>query len=178
MPLQPAVSFLARKTIRTAYDQLNQIILPRDSCDFKSLTLEYVRNSALAIEDQLASRRSLRNMRRLLPLFNGLEHYGNVISVLCNGTPYLSWIWAPIALILRISCEYVEAFEQIIKAYSGIAESLQRFEILNKALRTNSDFQETVAVFYADILLFHEHAYKFVRRNGMFVVFLRDRDKY
>ena len=178
MPLQPAVSALASKTIKTAYDQLDRTILPEDSRSFQSMSLEYVKRSALAIEEQLANRRSLRNMRRLLPLFSGLENYANVIGVLCNGTPFLSWIWAPISLILRISCEYVEAFEKIIQGYSGIAESLHRFDILNEALKTNTDFQETVSVFYADILKFHEHAYKFVRRNGMFVVFLHGRDKY
>lgn len=60
-------------------------------------------------------------MRRLAPLFNGLEHYSRVVDILCNGTPFLSWIWAPITLILRAASEYVEAFEQIMKGYSKVS---------------------------------------------------------
>lgn len=166
MPLPAPVSALARQTMRTAFEDLDKTITPADSRDFRAITLQDVRNAALEIERQLAARRSLRNTRRLMPLFKGLEHYSKVVDVMCNGTPYLPWIWAPIALILRIVSEYVEAFEQIIKGYSQLAESLRRFEILSNAFIGDADFQQTLAVFYADILQFHKHAYKFIRRSG------------
>lgn len=166
MPLAPVVSALARKTIKAAYDELDRTIIPGDQRDFQNSTLQHVRKAALDIENQLAARQSLRNMRRLMPLFQGLEHYSKVVEVLCNGTPYLSWIWAPITLILRIASEYVEAFEIIIKGYSSISDSLKRFEILSDAFIGQPEFQHTLAVFYADILEFHKYAYKFVRRRG------------
>ncbi|RMJ17032.1 hypothetical protein CDV36_003297 [Fusarium kuroshium] len=172
MPLKPAVSALARNTIRTAYDELDRTITPGDKRDFGKTTLQHVRQAALDIENQPAARQSLRNMRRLMPLFQGLEHYSKVVDILCNGTPYLPWIWAPITLILRIACEYVGAFEQIIKGYSSIAESLKRFEILSDAFIGNQEFQQTLAVFYADILEFHKNAYKFVRRSGWKLMFV------
>ncbi|KAK3940960.1 hypothetical protein QBC46DRAFT_259770 [Diplogelasinospora grovesii] len=172
MPLAPPASASARQTMKTAFDELNGIIMPRDSRDFHRTTLKDVREAALEIEVQLAARQSLCNMRRLMPLFNGLEHYAKIVDVLCNGTPFLPWVWAPISLILRISSEYVEAFEQIIKGYSRIASSLRRFEILGVAFAGNSDFQQTLAVFYADILQFHKHAYKFVRRGSWKLLFL------
>ncbi|KAI1634576.1 hypothetical protein F4809DRAFT_506210 [Biscogniauxia mediterranea] len=111
-------------------------------------------------------------MRRLGPLFKGLEHYAKVVDVLCNGTPYLAWIWAPITLILRVTSEYIEAFEQIIKGYSRIAETLKRFGFLGDAFSNNANFQQTLAVFYADILQFRKHAYKFVRRSSWKLLFL------
>lgn len=166
MPLAPPVSALARQTIRTAYEDLERTITPADSRDFRLKTLQDVQKAALEIEKQLAARQSLRNMRRLMPLFKGLEHYSKAVDVLCNGTPYLAWIWAPITLILRIASEYVEAFEQLIKGYSRTAASLSRFEILGDAFIGDQDFQQTLAVFYADILQFHKHAYLFVRRSG------------
>lgn len=167
MPLKPAASPLARRTIKDAFDQLDQTILPEDAQGLQTLSLQNVKTFALSIENQLAARKSLRNMRRLLPLFSGLEHYAKVVDILCNGTPYLSWIWAPITLILRISCEYMQAFEKIINGYSALGDSLRRFEVLDSALSTNVDFQQTLAIFYADILKFHEHAYNFVRRKSM-----------
>lgn len=166
MPLKPAVSSLARQTLKIAYDELDRTITPGDKRDFGNTTLEHVRKATRDIENQLAARQSLRNMGRLMPLFKGLEHYSKVIDVLCNGTPFLSWIWSPITLILRIACEYVETFEKIIRGYSSIAESLKRFEILRDAFIREPEFQQTLAVFYADILELHKHAYKFVRRSG------------
>ncbi|KAI7774239.1 hypothetical protein LA080_009039 [Diaporthe eres] len=70
-------------------------------------------------------------------------------------------------MILRIAADYIEAFEQLIKGYSRIAESLQRFVILANAFGGETQFHHTLAVFYADILELHKHAYKFVCRNGM-----------
>ncbi|KAM0377473.1 hypothetical protein ACHAPY_006630 [Fusarium culmorum] len=171
MPLQHNVSALARSTIKIAYDELDRTINPDDKRNFANISLQDVRDAALKIENQLAARQSLRNMHRLMPLFRGLEHYSKVVDVLCNGTPFLPWIWAPITLILRISSEFVEAFEEIIKGYASIAESLKRFEILSDTFINEPDFQQTVAVFYADILKFHKYAYKFVRRSGWKLIF-------
>ncbi|EUC41875.1 hypothetical protein COCMIDRAFT_57997, partial [Bipolaris oryzae ATCC 44560] len=39
-------------------------------------------------------------MARLDPFLRGMEHYSKVVEVLCNGTPYLAWIWAPVKLML------------------------------------------------------------------------------
>lgn len=167
MPLKKsAVSPLATRTMSIAYDNLDQTITRQDSRTFSSMTLKQVENAALEIENQLAARQSLRNMRRLVPLFKGLEHYSRAVEILCNGTPFLPWIWAPITLILQVASEYVEAFEKIVKGYARIAEPLGRFGLLSDAFSANLDFQQTLAVFYADILQFHKHAYRFVCRNS------------
>ncbi|KAI0163700.1 hypothetical protein BJ166DRAFT_526974 [Pestalotiopsis sp. NC0098] len=169
---KPPASAPARQTIKTAFEDLDRTITPVDSRDFSTTTLEHVRKAALEIENQLAARQSLRNMRRLVPLFEGLEHYSKVVDVLCNGTSYLPWIWAPITLILRVALEYVEAFEVIMKGYTKIAESLVRFEILDSAFKDDHGFQRTLAVFYSDILQFHKFAYTFVRRSSWKLLFL------
>jgi hypothetical protein len=166
MPLAPPPSAAARQTINAAFEDLKQTITPADSRNFGVTTLQDVQKAALDIEKELGTRKSLRNMRRLMPLFKGLEHYSKSIDVLCNGTPYLPWIWAPITLILRIASEFVDAFEQVIKGYSRIAESFGRFEILDNAFSSDHNFQQTLGIFYADILQFHKHAYIFVRRSG------------
>ncbi|KAI1070812.1 hypothetical protein LB507_006787 [Fusarium sp. FIESC RH6] len=171
MPLKPTVSALARNTIKAAHDELDRIISPGEKRDFAETTLRDVQNAALKLENQLAARQSLRNMRRLMPLFRGLEHYSKVAEILCNGTPFMPWIWAPITLILRVASEYVEAFETIIKGYASIAEPLKRFGILSNAFINEPGFQQTLAVFYADILTFHRYAYKFVHRNGWALMF-------
>lgn len=166
MPFPPVVPLQARQTMKDAFEELERTITSRDANGFRSSTLESVRQEALDIEKMLGSRGRLRNMRRLMPLFTALEHYSQVWGTLCNGTPYLPWIWAPISLILRVASEHIESFDTIISAYGRIGESLPRFDVLRTTLARNAKFQETLASFYADILEFHKHAYKFVRRSG------------
>ncbi|KAF3019356.1 hypothetical protein E8E14_010905 [Neopestalotiopsis sp. 37M] len=133
MPLQ-AISALAAQTIRYAFSELERTITPGDARNFRSTTLEQVKSDVLKLENELAARQSLRNMQRLAPLFQGLEHYA--------------------------------------KGYSRIAECLGRFSVLSSSFKGNQDFQQTFAVFYADILEFHKNSYKFVRRRSWKLFFL------
>ncbi|KAJ4860156.1 hypothetical protein T069G_05144 [Trichoderma breve] len=166
------VSLPGRRIIREAFEELQRTVSPLEAKDFQNTTLEDVEKAALDIENQLAAKKMLRNMRRLKPLFQGLGHYSQSIEVLCNGTPYLPWIWAPIKLILTIASDFVEALERIVAAYSQIAESLPRVEMLGEAFGKRIEFQEILAVFYSDILKFHRHAYMFVRRSSWKIFFL------
>lgn len=171
MPRQPPIPKSVRQALDAAFTQLETNIAPQDWEAGKSKTIEDVRKAALDIERQLAARGCLRNMRRLEPLLSGMEHYSMVMGTLCNGTPFLPWIWAPITFILRMASEYVEAFEKIMEGYSRIASSLRRFTLFigpsapNK-FSSNSVLQESLAAFYGDILQFHKHAYRFLNRNG------------
>ncbi|KAK8041747.1 hypothetical protein PG993_006270 [Apiospora rasikravindrae] len=162
----PAISVLARQTISCAFKELETTITPGDARDFSNITLQHVKLDLLAIENELASRQALRNLRRLAPLFQGLEHYAKIVEVLCYGTPFLPWLWAPIPLILRVATDHLEAFDSIIQGYSRIAEYLGRFAFLTNSFSRNQDSQQTLAAFYANILDFHKHAYKSVRRNS------------
>lgn len=88
-----AVSAQALSTLHAAFERFSTTVTPEDRREFSSTRLEDVRAAALQIERQLANRRSLRNMRRLQPFLQGIEHYSKCIEVLCNGTEYLPWIW-------------------------------------------------------------------------------------
>ncbi|KAF2728956.1 ankyrin [Polyplosphaeria fusca] len=105
-------------------------------------------------------------MARLQPFLQAMEHYAKVVEVLCNGTPYLSWIWAPVKLMLMLSVDFLGAFEKLIDAYGRIADMLPRFDRLAVALSHDHNFQVLLALVYADVLEFHRRAYKFVRRNA------------
>ncbi|CAK7222536.1 hypothetical protein SEUCBS140593_004932 [Sporothrix eucalyptigena] len=172
MPFAPAASAAARHAIDAAFKNLEKTVAPGDARGFKDTTLAQVRDAALAIESRLAARGSLRNMKRLMPLFTGLEHYAHVMEFLCNGTPYLPWLWAPITLVLRVASEYVEAFEVLTKAYARLADALPRVRVLGQAFPRDVAFQETLAMYYADILAFHGQAYTFVHRSSWKLFFL------
>jgi hypothetical protein len=106
--------------MRIAFEELERTVTPADSRTIRSTTLELTRTTIFDIEKQLAARQALRNMRRLEPLLSGLEHYSRVVDILCNGTPFLPWIWAPMTLILRVASEYVKCFQEIMKGYSKV----------------------------------------------------------
>ncbi len=76
-----------------AFEKLKESVSPSDARNFQSTTLQDVWKAATEIEKSLRQRQSVRNMRRIAPFLKGLEKYSKTIEVLCNGTPYLPWIW-------------------------------------------------------------------------------------
>lgn len=107
--------------MKIAFDDFERTVTPADVREMGATsTIDQVRQAAIRIENELGARQALRNMRRLAPLLDGMQHYSRVVETLCNGTPFLSWVWAPITLILRIASEYAEAFEQIMQGYSKV----------------------------------------------------------
>lgn len=84
---QPPISF------SDAFGRLKDQVSEDDGRLFASTTMKDVRDTAVQIERHLEERRSLRGFRRMEPFLAGLEQYSKVVEVLCNGTPYLPWIW-------------------------------------------------------------------------------------
>jgi len=99
---QPS-SAQARVILRDAFERFAATVTPDDRRDFTNTKLKDVRDEAISIERRLRARRTQKNMARLEPFLRGMEHYSKVVEVLCNGTPYLSWIWAPVKLMLMVS---------------------------------------------------------------------------
>jgi hypothetical protein len=85
-------------TFDKAFKQLKTSVASTDADIFQSTTLKEVEDAAKAIEARQRERRLMWNMARLKPFLSGLEKYSKVIEVLCNGTPYLPWIWVRILL--------------------------------------------------------------------------------
>lgn len=84
---QPPAAFGA------AFDKLKQSVSPADAIKFQSTTLEDVWKATREIERTQKQRKSLHNLARIKPLLNALEIYSKPVEVLCNGTPYLPWVW-------------------------------------------------------------------------------------
>jgi hypothetical protein len=86
----------ARLIFKEAFDKLKETvdsINPQHIPLFQNTKLEDVFNASREIEKALAKRKCMRNMRRLTPFLRSLEHYSKSVEILCNGTPYLPWIW-------------------------------------------------------------------------------------
>lgn len=83
----PPVSF------HIAFERLKDLISKDDARAMASTSMEDVWTAAKDIEHQLELRRSLRGFRRIQPFLAGIEQYSKVVEVVCNGTPYLPYIW-------------------------------------------------------------------------------------
>jgi hypothetical protein len=156
----------ATTAISEAFHRFESLIYPSDARAFRSTTLQQVKDAAKIIERDQAKRRCLRNLRRIKPFFEALARFGGSIETLCQGTPFLCFIWAPVKLLLTIADEYTSGFEKLVEAYSQIAHHLPRFDRLSDAFKEQPDFQAILADVYTDLLEFHFHAYKFLRRSG------------
>ncbi|KAJ8131632.1 hypothetical protein O1611_g1993 [Lasiodiplodia mahajangana] len=152
--------------IEEAFQRFEAILFPSDKRLFQSTELEDVWSAVRHIEHEQSNRKSLRNTRRVEPLFQALKIFGNAIGPLCQGVPFLCYIWAPIKLMLVIFDSHLTAYELIIDAYSQIAQHLPRFDRLSNAFRDQPEFQGILTDVYADIIQFHTQVYKIARRGG------------
>ena len=88
------MSARARCTFSDAFEKAVSTFEAGEAADFFTTSISDVYKESLRIEERLAAKRCMRNMRRLKPFFEGIERYSKSIEVLCNGTPFLPWIWA------------------------------------------------------------------------------------
>jgi len=110
----------ARFMLHDAFERFSATVTPDDKRDFANTKLKDVRDEAIRIERQLRARRTQKNMARLEPFLRGMEHYSKVVEVLCNGTPYLPWVWAPVKLMLtvrRLSPPFLASCQEREPAY-------------------------------------------------------------
>jgi hypothetical protein len=80
-------------TIGQSFDKLRGSLSIKHRHEFSSTVLEDVWDEVQRIESVQRKRHSAQNLRRIEPFLRGLEKYSKVIEVLCNGTPYLPFVW-------------------------------------------------------------------------------------
>ena len=92
----------ALKTIRQAFEEFEKDVNPTDRRTFTDMTLQQVRQALLDCEKDLDARGKNYNLRRIETFVHCIQHYSSSVDIVCNGTPYLAWIWSPITLILQV----------------------------------------------------------------------------
>jgi hypothetical protein len=99
----PSSSFMAdaRDTISRSFERLRQSVSDEDAHVFASTELSDVWKAVREIDASQRKRQSAQNLRRVEPLLKGLEKYTKVIEVLCNGTPYLPYVWVCVRALLQ-----------------------------------------------------------------------------
>lgn len=97
----PTIQAQSHLIIENAFTKFKNLIHDSDALLFKSTTLADVREAARIIERDQAQRKCLRNLRRLEPLLQALGTFGGTIETLCQGTPYLCYIWVCDTFVVR-----------------------------------------------------------------------------
>jgi hypothetical protein len=82
-----------RDTIADAFGKLQRSISEEDAHRFASTELQDVWVAVRDIDSRQRRRLSAQNLRRIEPMLRGIEKYTKVIEVLCNGTPYMPYVW-------------------------------------------------------------------------------------
>ena len=83
----PPASFSA------AFERLRDTVTKDEARTFASTSMKDVWSTAKETERYLESRRKLRGFHRIRLFLEGIENYSKAVDVLCNGTPYLPYIW-------------------------------------------------------------------------------------
>lgn len=82
--------------IADAFEKLKRSISQDDAQDFASTELKDVWRSVREIDAEQRKRHSAQYLRRIEPLLKGIEKYAQIIEVLCNGTPYMPYVWVSV----------------------------------------------------------------------------------
>ncbi|KAF7535698.1 hypothetical protein G7054_g5180 [Neopestalotiopsis clavispora] len=138
--------------------------------DFHNLRDE-VKLALGQIERHLAARQSLRNFDRIAPFLGAAERFSQVVEVVCNGTPYLPWIWAPVKFIIQSARDHAHVLDKLLMAYGNIGTHMPRLSRYAEAFPDDHAFQQMVAYLFEDVLEFHRKAYSMIKKPGWIVFF-------
>ncbi|KAJ2906936.1 hypothetical protein MKZ38_009799 [Zalerion maritima] len=155
MSPSPAASIPPLDSVRHARDDFRLIISFEESQHFGTTTLQHVKDGVFLVDNIVE--------QRLSDLFAGLQHYASVTNAIIDDMEeYMPWIWAPIDTIIRRSRQYADAFDKIVTAYTKLARLFVPLCVFNKDSPGNLGLVETLAAYYVNILMFHQHIYMFV----------------
>ncbi|KAI1211064.1 uncharacterized protein F4807DRAFT_459295 [Annulohypoxylon truncatum] len=139
-------------------------------CDFSKLTsIDDVFEEAKKIERQQAKTKTLRGLRRVQPLINGLKEYSAIIEQFVQAKPeIMSLIWGPLKFILHASSSVILAFERVVKVIADVGMTLPSFKVYTQLFQSNHEIRRALCLFFADILDFYAILLNFLtnpRRN-------------
>ncbi|OTA59127.1 hypothetical protein K449DRAFT_466839 [Hypoxylon sp. EC38] len=125
--------------------------------DFSKIrSVDDVLDEARKIERQQAKTKTLRGLKRIQPLIDGLKEYSGIIEVFVQAKPdVMSLIWGPLKFILQASSSVISAFEKVVKVIMDLGMTLPSFKAYAQLFESNPDIRRALCLFYADILDFY-----------------------
>ncbi|KAK3989022.1 hypothetical protein QBC44DRAFT_359506 [Cladorrhinum sp. PSN332] len=163
---------MASRLIELSCQRFRQSIEVSDDRELQKLSLEDVRQGVLDIQRELRAKQSLRNLDRLTPYLDAAHRYSTAVGHLCNGVPFMPYIWSPLMVILRSVRDQTQALDKILCAYAQIGNALPRLTRYEEAFRGNPDFEHLLAFLFQDITEFHTKALALIRKPAWKMFFV------
>ena len=70
--------------------------------DFQFVTLSDVRETAVCIQKDQETLKTMMNMRRLESFLEAMKQFGEVIGIFANASIFVAFVWGPLKFILQV----------------------------------------------------------------------------
>ena len=168
--------------------------------DFKFSSLDDVRISVIAIQEEQGRRREMMNLTRIQAFLEAMEQYGKVIEVFLNASSILCFVWGPMKFclqvldlsfkltpransspmppkyfanhLLKVASGWAESFDILLDAYKQLAQNLPLLQQFQALFKTNPQMISVLSMIYNDILEFHLSALRVFKRPSKFEISL------
>ncbi|KAK4159591.1 hypothetical protein QBC43DRAFT_326945 [Cladorrhinum sp. PSN259] len=125
---------------------------------FQGTKLHHLTAEIAKIQQEQASKRRLRYMKRIDPFLKTMQEYGKVVDIFVNAEDIVAFIWGPMKFLLITASAFTEAFDCLLDAYQRIWEQLPLFEAYAPMLESRPYIRTVLVWIYKDILEFHQEA--------------------
>lgn len=92
-----------KDSFESILEDFKQDLSHKEAEDFQFVTLKEVEETALRIQKDQESTKSMKNMARIRPFLEAMEQFGKVIDVFLNASQFVCFIWGPLRFILQVS---------------------------------------------------------------------------
>ncbi|KAE9374277.1 hypothetical protein N431DRAFT_371745 [Stipitochalara longipes BDJ] len=138
-------------------------LTPKERQDFQFVTLDDVRETAVRIQKDQETLKTMMNMRRLEAFVEAMKQFGEVIGIFTNASIFVAFVWGPLKFILQTAHTYADSFEHILDAYSQIGEHMPLLGQYKDIFGNRPHMRRVLALIYTDILKFHKKAVRMFR---------------
>ncbi|KAF7874046.1 hypothetical protein EAF04_002718 [Stromatinia cepivora] len=135
-----------------------------EQLSFETTTLDGLKAALLQIKSHQSRRKSMMNLSRVKAFLEVFEQYSNVIEVFSNTSSILCYVWGPMKFCLQIASSWAESFDTLLDAYQQLAENIPLLEQYVHLFEGNTHIINVLALFYEDILEFHQAALRVFSR--------------
>ncbi|KAI1379439.1 hypothetical protein F4677DRAFT_332829 [Hypoxylon crocopeplum] len=161
------------EAFKSAKEEFKQSLKNPALYDFSKISsIDDVLDEVMKIEREQAKTKTLRGLKRLEPLINGLKEYSAIIEVFVQAKPdVMSFIWGPLKFILQASSSLTSAFEKVVKVIADLGITFPSFKTYAQIFHSNHEIRRALCLFYADILDFYAVLLNFLtnRRLNIFL---------
>lgn len=157
--------------VEDAFQDFEHELNPSDIKQFQLTRLEDVCKAVQIIEREREQQGRLANLKRMENLLTKLKPLEHVLHNIRPDEPSSCYIWAPIKCMLQIADGSDASFKKLLSAYALLSSHLPLWKKLPEQDQINKYDLDTMAYVLVDILRFHQHLYRILRRGGWSILF-------